>query len=346
MPRLAWLCIMMLFALVALRAQPPAPAHTGKAIQLLQERRYAEAAAEFEQALAAAPDDDATRIQYAVCLFTQERNSEARRQFETIARKRGEAPGLNYYLGRLDLRMNQFAPAIRRLEPLAQNPAFPKASFYLGLAYLGTGDDAMALAALEHSALNNPHDSEVHYRLARVYSGEGRPDDASREFRLYRDARESQRLLEEESHACMDALRAKFIEQARGICEKIADPRDPLRMRLLGELYADRGAYAEAVGPLLLAAKLDPGSFDAWHQLGRTLFWLQRYAEALPALQRAAALNPRFFDTLNLLAATFHALGDDPSAFPVLEQAHLLNPADAKVAAAWERMRAAQKDKK
>ena len=54
-----------------------ATAHAGKAMQLMQDRRYSEAAVEFEKALAADPNDDTVRIQYATCLFAQERNAVA-----------------------------------------------------------------------------------------------------------------------------------------------------------------------------------------------------------------------------------------------------------------------------
>jgi tetratricopeptide (TPR) repeat protein len=124
------------------------------------------------------------------------------------------------------------------------------------------------------------------------------------------------------------------------VCGRIADSHDPQRMLWLGELYASHGAHAEALGPLRTAAQLAPQSFDAWHNLGRSLCLLKRYGEAVPALQKAAALNPGYFDTLNLLAAALHASGDDAAALPVLERAHALNPADTVVAAALERMRA------
>jgi len=322
-----------------------ATAHAGKAGELMQERRYSEAASEFAQSLAADPDNDSLRIQYATCLFVQERNDEARKQFEIEQKRLGEQPGINYFLGQLDLRANDFPSAIRRLRPLARNPAFPKASLYLGLALLNNGQQTEALEALERAAKNNPLDPEAHYRLARIYSITGREDAAKREYKIYDDARETQRLVEGEGRACMDALRERPIEQARPVCQQLADPKDARRMLMLGQLYAGRGAFADALEPLRIAAKLEPDSFDAWHFLGLSLFWLKQYHEALPALEKAAQLNPQFFDTLNLLAATYHALGNDAAALPILEEAHKLNPADAKLAAALERMRAAQNHK-
>jgi len=72
-------CIVLLLEAPAL---PDAASHLGKAIRLMQDRLFSEAAAEFEQALAADPNNDEVRIRYATCLFAQERNAEARKQFE------------------------------------------------------------------------------------------------------------------------------------------------------------------------------------------------------------------------------------------------------------------------
>jgi len=322
-----------------------ATAHAGKAMQLMQDRRYSEAAVEFEKALAADPNDDTVRIQYATCLFAQERNADARKQFEAARKRLGERPGLNYFLGQLDLRDNDFAAAIRRLEPLASDTSFPKATYYLGMAYLGEGERERATVALQRATKNVPNDPEPHYRLARLYSMTGRDEEAKREYRLYDGARETQRLVEGEGRACMDALQEQTLEKAREVCERIADPHDARRMLLLGQLYVGKGAFEDAVRPLRASVELEPELFDGWHYLGLSLYWLRRYSEALPALQKAAELNPRYFDTLNLLAATYHALGDDKAALPVMEQAHELNPEDAKLAAALERMRAQQKGK-
>jgi tetratricopeptide (TPR) repeat protein len=347
MPPLSRLLAVLVLAGLLAPAQSPqdrsaATAHAGAAARLMQERRYEEAAEEYERSLALDPANDAIRIEYATCLFAQERDQDSRAQFEMEIERLGEQPGLSYYLAQLDIRAYKFEEAIRRLKPLTANPALPKASFYLGVAYLSAGQQALALRALEQAARDNPADPEVHYRLGRVYMLADRTADGDREFDLYRQAQQTRRFVEETGHACMEALRSQPIERARAVCERIADAHDARRMLWLGELYASHGAYDEALGPLRAAAELDPQSFDAWHNLGRSLCLLKRYGEAVPALKKAAALNPGYFDTLNLLAAALHASGDDAAALPVLERAHALNPADTAAAAALERMRAAQ----
>src|ERR1700722_17160858 len=96
-------CIVCLLLLSLIRGAPAQPlastaaaSHVGKAAQLMQDRRFSEAAAEYEQALAADPNNDVVRIQYATCLFAQERDDEARKQFEIERKRLGDKPGLNY----------------------------------------------------------------------------------------------------------------------------------------------------------------------------------------------------------------------------------------------------------
>lgn len=315
--------------------------HAGNATRLMQERRYSEAAAEFEQALAAEPENDTLRIQYATCLFAEERNDAARAQFEMERRRLGDRTGLIYYLGLLDVRAGRFAEAIAKLEPLELNPVFPKAAYYLGLAWSSSGQTARALVALELAARNNPHDSEIHYRLARLYTSTGRTEDANGQYKVYREAREGERVVEQEAPPCLEALRTKPIDEARKICGRVAAPGDAGRLVLLGRLYVQAGAYSDAVDCLREAAKIDPRSFEASHYLGLSLFALKRYPEALIPLQKAAELNPQYFDTLNLLAKTLHVLGRDDEALPVLERAHKLDPSDVQVTAVLQKLRAA-----
>ncbi len=320
--------------------------HVAKAARLMEDRLFAEAGAEFELALAEDPNNAPVRLEYGACLFAQGRNDEARQQFETVRRKMGDAPALDYYLGRLDLIAGNFDAAIGELGRIETSAAFPRAGFYLGLAYLSAGRPEEGTKLLEKEAVRNPRDPQVHYRLGRAYSMAGRQQDADKQYQLYRDCRATSRTTEQNVRACVEALRTRAIDQARPVCQAIADPNDPDRLVLLGQLYGESGAYGEAIEPLQRATSLDPGSFEAWHDLGLSLFRLKRYADARAPLERAAALNPNFFETLNLLAATLYVLGDDGAALPVLEKAHNLKPDDPQITAALEQVRAAQKQKR
>ncbi len=216
------------------------------------------------------------------------------------------------------------------------------------MAYQSEGKSALALENLERAIKDNPRDPQMHYGLGRAYSMSGRTEDANREYKLYHDLGDSRQLLESYSTVCTEALHARPIEEARQVCGKIATAEtgaseELAKMLLLGRLYAQAAAFADAVPPLRRAVELDPGSFDGWNFLGRSLFFLHRYQDAIPPLQKAVTLNPQYFDALNLLAASLHANGDDAAALPFLERAHNLNPNDRLVTGALEKMRAAVK---
>ena len=326
-------------------ANASATPHAGAANRLMQDRRYAEAAAEFQEAVALDPANDTLRVQYATCLFAEESNQEAKRQFEILRQRLGDRPGLIYFLGQIELRTNDFKGAVEILHPLATNAAFPKVSYYLGLAYLGLGDDAEGLHFLERAAAQNPQDSEVHYRLARLYSKAGREHDAEGEYARYNELLDEQRIAEQKGHDCMDALRSKALDSARNVCQPLAQSTNPRELTFVGRLYLQASAFADALPPLQQAVKLDPKSFDASYYLGATLYGLRRYPDAVQPLETAVSLNPLYFDSINLLAKTYHLLGNDSATLRLLERAHSLNPDDAVVTEVLERMRAASSAK-
>jgi len=316
-----------------------AAALLGKGNQLMQRQSYNEAAAEFNRALQISPGLHAARYQLGVCLFALGRNDESLREFEQLRNRAGPSHEISYYVGRLLLLAGDSAGAIRELAPITGDSKISDAVYFLGLAYVAAGDQANGLKWLERAARAKPRDYHVHYRLARLYVGAGRKADADREYGLYDQYRAAERRTEERMRACSAALDAQAAAAIQESCTHLADQNDPEKLVLLGQLYGEHGQFAAAIEPLLRAVQLDPGSFDAWHNLGLSYFRLKRYAQARQPLEKAAALRPDFFDTLNLLGATLYVLGDDRAAVPVLERAHQLRPDDAQLKAALDQLR-------
>jgi Flp pilus assembly protein TadD len=316
--------------------------HLSRGAQLMQDQLFEAAANEFQQALALDPSNPRAHFELAVCLLSLGRNDEARRQFEQLKQKTGESRYVTYYLGRLDLLSDDYKSAIRRLGSLAENPPFPDTPFYLGVAYISSGDVTGGIKWLERAATLLTHDYRVHYRLARAYSTAGRQQEAAHEYGLYAQYRDEHKNTEKDVRNCTTALRNQPLAAAREVCHRMFDPSDPEKLTLLGQLFGDAGTFAEAVDPLSRAVQLDPGSFEAWHNLGLTYFRLQQYAEARSPLEKAVQLRPDFYGSVVLLGATLYMLGDNGAALPVLERAHRLNPADTETAAVLEKLRAEQ----
>ena len=320
-----------------------AEAHLSRGVQLMQEQLFEAAAGEFEQAVTLNAADPKAHFEFAVCLLSLGRNDEARRQFEQVQKLAGESRYVTYYLGRLDLLANDYASAIKRLGSVIEEPPFPDTAFHLGVAYISSGDVAAGTKWLERAAKLLPRDYRVHYRLARAYSSGGHEQEANREYELYSQLKDEHKNTEKDVRECTSALRTEALAAARETCHRIYDPNDADKLTLLGQLFGDAGAFAEALDPLKRAVQLDPNSFEAWHNLGVTYFRLNQYKEASAPLEKAVALRPEFYGSVVLLGATLYMLGDDAAALPVLERAHRLNPTDAQTTAVLEKLRAAQK---
>jgi Flp pilus assembly protein TadD len=325
--------------------RPGVEVHLSRGTQLMQDQLFEAAASEFEKALALNAADPRAHVQFAVCLLSLGRNDEARRQLEQVRQLGGESRYVTYYLGRLDLLSGDYRSAIERLRSLTEDPPFPDTAFHLGVAYISSGELSAGTKWLERATKLLPRDYRVHYRLARAYSSAGREQEAAREYGLYSQLRDEHKNTEKEVRACTSALRSEPLVAAREVCHRIEDPNDPDKLTLLGQLFGDAGAFAEALDPLRRATQLDPNSFEAWHNLGLTYFRLQRYAEARAPLEKSVELRPEFYGSLVLLGATLYMMGEDDAALPVLERAHRLNPADAQTTAVLEKLRRAQKRK-
>jgi len=314
--------------------------HLSKGAQLMQEQLFEAAANEFQQALAVDSGNPRARFEFAVCLLQLGRNDEARREFEQLQKQTGESRYIIYYLGRLDLLSDDYKPAIQRLGSVAEDPPFPDTAFYLGTAYISAGDVTSGIKWLETAAKAQPHDYRVHYRLARAYSSAGREPDATREYALYTQYKDEHKTTEKDVRDCSTALHSQPLDAAREVCHRMFDPTNPEKLTLLGQLFGDAGAFTDAVDPLKRAAQLDPGSFEAWHNLGVTYFRLHQYADARAPLEKAVSLRPDFYGSVVLLGATLYMLGDNDAALPVLEHAVRLNPADTQTAAVLQKLRA------
>jgi tetratricopeptide (TPR) repeat protein len=330
MSRSSAILICALLAAWASSAQTKqATAHIGKGYELVQNQRFAEAAQEFRAALQLDPGEVNARYQLAVCLFALGDRDQSRQEFERVRAATKDDPAVTYYLARLDLLAGDNAQAVRRLERVAAAPPFPDTAFYLGSAYLATGNVVNATKWLRKAAQTDPRDFRTHYRLARALQQTGQRAESEKEYALSTELRESYNETARQSTACTQALQTRLIAEARALCNRIFDPNDPDKLTMLGMLYGENGKYEEAIEPLKRAAELDPGSFEVYHNLGLTYFRLRRFAEARAPLEKAVSLRPDFFGSNAILGATLYSLRDDEAAYRVLEFAHRLKPEEA-----------------
>jgi len=311
------------------RGQPDARAHVGKGYEFEKDERFANAATEFEAALALDPKLSGARYQLGVCYFALGRAGDARREFRRLINETHNEAGVVYFLGRLDLLEHNLDAAIREFQSVAAKPPFSDTAYYLGSAYLEKGDLEDAEKWLRQALPLNPRDFRIPDHLARIYQRQGHTAEADQEYALSEKLRENYNDAAQVGVNCSAALEKGDAEVARDVCAKLDEPDDPDRLTALGMIYGRHQHYEEAVAPLRRAAALDADSYEIEHNLGLTYFRLRRYQEARGPLERAVALRPNFFGSNALLGATLFALQRDLQAYGALARAHALNPENA-----------------
>jgi len=317
----------------SLGLEDKAQSHVGKGYDYEQNQRYEEAAQEFQTALALDPGLVRARYQLAVCYFALGKRKEAREEFERLRVTTSGDRSVIYYLGRLDLLEGNLDSAIRRFQSVVVSPPFPDTAYYLGSAYLKKDELEQAEHWLRKAADLDRRDFRVPDRLARLYQKQGRRQEAEREYARSAELRYHYNDAAEQAVNCTQKLETRPIEEARAACQRLFDSADPDKLTTLGMLYGQHGDYADALPPLVKAARLDPDSSEIQHNLGLTYFRLKRYREARAPLEEAVRLRPDFFGSNALLGATLYALKEDEAAYRILDQAHRLNPEDRDTAA-------------
>jgi tetratricopeptide (TPR) repeat protein len=307
---------------------PPdvAEVHVGKGYELVKDRRYTEAAKEFEAALSLKPRLVRVRYQLAVCWFNVGQLKQSRDEFELVRRETGGDSSVTYYLGRIDLLEGNTESAIREFKSIVSAGRFEDAYGYVGLAYLKRSDLESAKQWLQKAAKATPRDPRVHDYLGGVYQKLGRHSEAKEEFSLAFRLR--QRLAAAAGLAvdCGHDLATQPLAKAQTTCQQLFDPTDEYNLLTLGVLYGRYAYYEQALEPLQLAARLDPESVEIQYNLGLSYFRVRRYREARAPLEKAVALQPDFFGPNALLGATLYGLKEDELSYKVLQHAHRINP--------------------
>jgi predicted Zn-dependent protease len=185
-------------AFSSLETLPASPAKHDITAQLLaQQKRHADAAAEWKKALALAPGEPGFEAAYAMQLFLAGDIVEARPLLEKqLAAAPGDAQW-NFFLGDILLREQDPEKAASLLKKaVAADPQLLPAHHALGRALMALDLPEEAIPHLK-AALDTDQDGSLHYQLAQAFIRTGRRDEAraplakSQELRQAAEARQS-----------------------------------------------------------------------------------------------------------------------------------------------------------
>jgi len=251
------------------------------------------------------------------------------RLIEETAAKGETAPGL-YLEARILFEEKRYEEALRTVRrSLTLAPEAPELYKLAALSAIRVSRLDIAEAALKTAAQLAPGDYLVHFHLGALYYTKS----------LFLAARPE---LEEATHLNPEYMPALLflgltLEEVSDEQSAVATYRKAIEVAAaqhgarempyiyLGRFYYRLGRFEESLPLLETAAKMNPGSAEAWLELGKTLHGLQRDGEAIAALERSAADETRDPEPHYLLYRILESQGHDEPAQRELQRFQELN---------------------
>jgi Flp pilus assembly protein TadD len=279
--------------LTAAEQQHPSDARVRnfRGIVLVRLGRNAEAEAEYRESIRLNPRQPEAYRNLGFLDWTTHRLPEADKALRTAL---GLAPAdhfTRYYLGRVELEEQQYAPAVDDLEHTSELwPQDPELLLALAAAESAVRRDGREATALAKAGTLQLNDAEtVRYGSLLVRSEPERGIEVFRKLATGQDtpwARFDLALAFLVAHRPGDAI---------SIAESIARRESPLQApawTLLGIAAARTHDQERALAAFREAARLEPGDEERWLDLTRQLMAESNYDDALRAVQQGLARNP------------------------------------------------------
>jgi tetratricopeptide (TPR) repeat protein len=301
--------------------------HSGMGSIYTQERRYEDAAKEFQEALRLNPQDDATLASYIRVLLMQAKFDAALPYADEYWRAHPNDFDAYYLLGVVDRELGKYAEAKALLvQAVKINPEHYAARYNLGLVCAKTGKAAAARTQLEKAIQLDPSSAEAHFQLAAVLRSLSLQDEARAQLSLY------QNLMAERDQRDVAAARANEARASlkKGDTQRAADLyREAIEkdsnnshlyydFALALERNGDRAGEREAI---LRAVALDPKFAAAHNQLGLVLLQEGQTAEGEKELKSAISLDPNEVEAHNNLGVLYGQQGKDAEAAQLFQAA-------------------------
>jgi len=284
-----------------------------KGSQHLEANRPAAALDAFTQSLRLNPAEFEALSGIGFLLYSQEKFKDARGYLEKAVAVRPQSFQANFLLGATLVHLRETKLAIARLrEAVTRNPANRDARNLLAAQYIETRQFKEAIVLLQAIAETPPFDEETHLLLIEARQKSG---DSTNAFALAKKA--ATRFPSSAQVLTWLGFQLQFAgryEEAKQQLEQaiILDPKFPMALQVLGEVFLKEEDYKEAIKWLKRADEKLPGDTDTLLSLARAQAESGDTTQALQTLQRAITKNdPRVHFQLSRL---YYRLGDEAKA--------------------------------
>ena len=163
-----------------------------RGVALLEQFRFADAAAEFERVVELLPDSVAGQVNLGIARFNERRFDEARASFERARALDPDGPHAYYNLGLIEKLEGDTEAALAAFRRVAEIvPDDSMTQYYLGAAYAAAGRLEEAESALRRALRLQPEHESARFSLGNVLVRAGRREEGRRELEEFQRLRES-----------------------------------------------------------------------------------------------------------------------------------------------------------
>ena len=166
--------------------------HQLNAESLETQGKWDEAMAEYRAVLDKNPDVPGIHFRIGRLILSKPKTpstfTDAKKEFEAELKIDPNNSGAEYVLGEIARQQEQWSDSVAHFTRATElDRGFADAFVGLGTALLGLGKDADAIAPLETAAKLQPQNPASHYQLAIAYRRAGRMNEATQEFKVYKE---------------------------------------------------------------------------------------------------------------------------------------------------------------
>lgn len=256
--------------------------------------QFAQAASEYERAMALGADDTRVYVSLGRCYIQLDRLDDAITLLENGARKYAKDAAVHTQLAMAYLGAGKFSQGLQTLELAYQlAPDNDDLALLLVGIYFDAGRQAKATPILERILRRRPRDPNLRARLAVCYLMADRLGEAER---LVKDLQRESPSQAELSFlmGMINLKKGKSKEALKDFQKAIRqDPRHALAHYFMGEVYFDQKKWKDALAAYQRCADANPRDADPQARMCLCYLALHKPAEALAALQRALQIDPQ-----------------------------------------------------
>ncbi|WP_158750008.1 tetratricopeptide repeat protein [Acidobacterium sp. S8] len=309
-----------------------AEAHTNLGIVYTQQKRFSEAAREFERALQLDPTDDAVQISYVKSLTALLQYDRAEPIIREYLRKHPNDFDAQYFAGVVARGTGNYADAEKAFRQAVElNPNYAEAHYNLGFVLVRLGRPAEARPELEKALQLNPDSSEARFQLASVLRALGQQDRAHEELKTLQQKKAADVKQDVASVSASQAnqdLQSGDAQKAVALYQAslVNDPKNARTyydLALALDRLSDYPAEREA---LEKAQTLDATLAPVHNQLGFLDLQAGHTQDAERQFKTAISLDPQYAEAQNNLGVLFGQLGKEADAEKMFRLATENNP--------------------